>query len=195
VSIHPRRVAAALRIMRVEVGHPFVAEKTLDQRRHVAAVGEVGVEHLARVIERPERDRTDRQDLGYHIDRLECPLRALADEDRMARAIGGVGGLVGEVEQQHGLARLGIAKLDPVGKAGLPINPVALDAPRSERGIGQAIEMAERCRIEAGNAKGHGELHRVIGAQMPVRAARRAPEPVFKSGKLPPFSLATRRKG
>ncbi|MFO1402642.1 MAG: hypothetical protein U1F30_15760 [Steroidobacteraceae bacterium] len=61
----------------------------------------------------------------------------------MAGPIGRGRRLVHVVEQQHGLARLDVAQLDAVGKAGARIGHQPARAVARELGVAQAIEADE----------------------------------------------------
>ena len=57
--INPRRVAAALGVMRMDVGGVRIGEQALDRGLEIAPASQIGVDHVARSVEGAKRDRAD----------------------------------------------------------------------------------------------------------------------------------------
>jgi len=152
-----RRVAPAPGVVRLEVRHAGIDQQAFGEAFERRALHHVGIDHHAGRIEGTDREQAPAKRLGHLVHRVEALRGALADEDGVAAAIGRVGTLVLVVEQQHRFPRLGIAQLDPIGRAVRLFHPLADHAARGELCVGQAVQRKERCGVETEDAQGHGE--------------------------------------
>jgi hypothetical protein len=96
---------------------------------------------------------------------------ALAHEDRVRRPIGRVGRLANVVEQQHRLARLGVAHFDPARERLRLVGDIAFDAEPGQFVVGQSKQAPEGFGRQPGDAEGYGELLDVGSAPNQPRGA------------------------
>ncbi len=118
-----------------------------DESLAVFAVDEIGVDHHAGRVERAQAERAaphDLRQLVYAVVRCDG---ALADEDRVARAVRRVRRLVNVIEEQGRLADLQVAEFDAIGKTRLCVDDVSL---RAVRGEGRVVEAKRWAKGPAG---------------------------------------------
>ncbi len=129
--------------MSLDVGDARVLEHAPDEGVGVAALHEVGVHHHVVRIEGAQAKRTRAQRIREVVDAFVRFDGALADEDRVARAVRRVCRLVNVVDEQGRLADLQVAEFDAIGEARLCVDDVSLRAVRGEGRVVEGEEVSE----------------------------------------------------
>ena len=143
-TVDARRVAAGLGVVSVDIGHRWIAEQLLDGILGLASLYERRLEQHVVGAKRPERQGSPPYHFWNLIHEGARRLGAFTHEDRMARAIRGIGGLVGVVHQQCGFAGLEIPQLDAIGRH----DQVRIDLMNQERADGGVYDGAVRLEGE-----------------------------------------------
>src|SRR5688572_17423594 len=180
------RVAATPRIVRVEIGDTRIDQVSLYETLELTAVYHLGVDHEVVGVEGAQRNRPNAHHVRDFVDAIVGRARALQHENGMAGAVRVVGRLMGVVEEKHGLARLGVSDLDPIGKPGLGVHLIP-DDPKLAQLIGrQAEKMTEGLRVEARNAECHDTLLARTGVWRILLREALPSHPIFALELAPP---------
>src|SRR5690606_25435693 len=152
----PGGVTARARVMRVQVGGARVGQQVAGRGQHVHAGGELRTDHPARGVEGAQRKRAPGQGRRHLVQRVPGPRRGLPEVNGVRGVEGGVGRLVRVVEQQHGLARLGVVERGAAGVARVAVGDADHRATGRQRlriGVEEGLYGG---RVEAADADVHG---------------------------------------
>ena len=135
--------AAELGVMCLDLDDAGIGDKTLDSVLDLVACGKISVGQEV-VVEGSQRDLPEMHNLRHLTDTVVSSFGALAHEDRGARVVRVVGGLVGLVHEDQFLAGFGIAQLEAIGRPRPLVGDVAFCTVQSKPSIRQAEEVTER---------------------------------------------------
>lgn len=149
-------VAAAPRIVHLQVAGLWVDEKSLEHLGRLSALTDFGIDHHVLRVEGADSQEPRRKHLRDGVDSREGLISDLAHVDGMGRAVWRVCRLVLEIEKKKFLAKFSVLQAHAAWHAWI-VSDDAASPQVMEPGVGHGEERTELTRRKPENAKWHGQ--------------------------------------
>src|SRR4029450_6938005 len=145
-------IAAALRIVHLQVAGLSIGEESLEQIGSLGAFAHFGIDHHVLRVEGADSQESRREHIWDTVDRLEGSIGDLAHVDGMGRAVGRVCRLVLKVKKKKLLTKSSMLHAHATWHAWIVGNDMAR-SPLTELGVRHSEQRTELIRRKPKNAE------------------------------------------